>query len=381
MKKNIPYSVVLGITAGAAFTAASALLGLQKAKKMPDEPDPEQILKVKGTALQSQNGEKRFLRLMAAHNSTLPPEIRQQLKTRFGAYGMAQVVKTYEDAYYGAEDLKKLREMGFTGVMLDLTPTALYGNGKHGKRSKKPDFSRLEERLALCRECDMTAVLRLADTLFFEKKEKAQKNALSLWADLAAHCQNDPTVAAYLIAPRTVTNQEKALDNARYCKAVKKAIRKADTGHLILLEEAEGISAPEIIGSDANCGTLRFCGEVSEAPSCASTASYPTLVCFCSHGAVPAPLTDSNSLFGYEGYKSLRAECGIMRRYAYQPEFTSLPYEELCNNIKAEYSASQYEICEDTVNSLAAWLTPEVPVAEKKKPSPFITFGIPKESD
>lgn len=375
MKNALSYSVAIGIAAGAAATAVSTVMGFQRAKKLSAEPTPEDMLKAAGAAIQNQAGVVYPLRLIAPRNSTLDVATRKQLKKRFGAYGMAQVCAAYEDAYFSREDMKYLQKTGFNSILLDINPTALYAKGK---QTKAPDFERLDAKLAFCRKYKFTAVIRLADTLFFEDKEKVEKNALAMWAALAEHCREDATVAAYVIGPRALAEGEKALRASRYYQDVIKTVRKVDTAHLLLAEQTDGVNSAELVSKVANCGTLAFYGNVCDSLPAFPTAACPQVVCFCSHDALPQGNAESLAGFGYESYKSLTADCGLIRRYAYQTDFEKTAYEDLLTEIKAEWSNEPYIPYEPVAESLAPWLQPtESPCqGEQSGSAPFLTLGV-----
>ena len=233
MKKTDKITAAAGIAAGAVTAAVPAAISMLKSRGNPDPaPRPEKI-SCDGSGFQLQSGEEIKLRILAVRNYSLDIESREKLCSRFGPYGMAQVVREFEKSMLTDKDIAYVAGLGFNCISISFSYILIYPNGKIGK---KPDFTALDGLVESCCRNGLYAALNLTDARTFAKKEKPEKALLKIWKLIAEHYKTDSAVALYDL---TAPGFEGDFEN--YCRNAVKAIRKSDFEKEIIAPVNSGV--------------------------------------------------------------------------------------------------------------------------------------------
>lgn len=250
------------------------LLGLAAAPVLAAGPAPEAPLKASGTELRDARGRPVQLRGVnlggwlewqpwmcpmdtsktlrdanPGHNG-YDFEVRRLLESRFGAATAADLIRTYQDAWIGEDDLDRIRALGFNVVRLTLGHDTLIGADGRGR----PDaFVRADWLVArawargIHTIIDFHAFLPPAadqdgSAAGYWSSEAQKEETVRIWRGLATHYRGHPGVAMYDLlnepnnsAPKGRPAPSAATVGELYDRLYR-AIRAVDPDHAIAME-------------------------------------------------------------------------------------------------------------------------------------------------
>lgn len=256
-------TLISGNISGAVTVKASAALG------------SNDFLKVKGTQIRKAkgNGDVVYLRgtnaggwlvqenWMNPTNASDQRTMMDTLANRFGTSTRDELVATYEDNYWTAQDFDNCAEMGMSVIRLPFTYMNLCDDNGNLKSNA---FSRLDWFVQNCSQRGMYVILDMhgafgsqngmdhsgevndGKQLYYNQGNKDK--TLNLWKKIAEHFKGNPAVAAY-----DILNEPGIKAAATYSlhwdfyNEIYNAIRSKDSNHIIIMEscwDADNLPRP-----------------------------------------------------------------------------------------------------------------------------------------
>lgn len=260
-------TLISGNISGAVTVKASAALG------------SNDFLKVKGTQIRKAkgNGDVVYLRgtnaggwlvqenWMNPTNASDQRTMMDTLANRFGTSTRDELVATYEDNYWTAQDFDNCAEMGMSVIRLPFTYMNLCDDNGNLKSNA---FSRLDWFVQNCSQRGMYVILDMhgafgsqngmdhsgevndGKQLYYNQGNKDK--TLNLWKKIAEHFKGNPAVAAY-----DILNEPGIKAAATYSlhwdfyNEIYNAIRSKDSNHIIIMEscwDADNLPRPSQYG-------------------------------------------------------------------------------------------------------------------------------------
>ena len=260
-------TLISGNISGSVTVKASAALG------------SNDFLKVKGTQIRKAkgNGDVVYLRgtnaggWLVQENWMNPTNASDQrtmidtLANRFGKSTRDELVATYEDNYWTAQDFDNCAEMGMSVIRLPFTYMNLCDDNGNLKSNA---FSRLDWFVQNCSQRGMYVILDMhgafgsqngmdhsgevndGKQLYYNQGNKDK--TLNLWKKIAEHFKGNPAVAAY-----DILNEPGIKAAATYSlhwdfyNEIYNAIRSKDSNHIIIMEscwDADNLPRPSQYG-------------------------------------------------------------------------------------------------------------------------------------
>lgn len=260
-------TLISGNISGAVTVKASAALG------------SNDFLKVKGTQIRKAkgNGDVVYLRgtnaggwlvqenWMNPTNASDQRTMMDTLANRFGTSTRDELVATYEDNYWTAQDFDNCAKMGMSVIRLPFTYMNLCDDNGNLKSNA---FSRLDWFVQNCSQRGMYVILDMhgafgsqngmdhsgevndGKQLYYNQGNKDK--TLNLWKKIAEHFKGNPAVAAY-----DILNEPGIKAAATYSlhwdfyNEIYNAIRSKDSNHIIIMEscwDADNLPRPSQYG-------------------------------------------------------------------------------------------------------------------------------------
>lgn len=261
-----------GCLIGAACAGAFSFYGARRAINAGKGFGEKDFLKTNGRSIVNRNGERVALRGVnlggwLLQESWMSPnngedkkwghhDTLRVLSERFGDYGAAQLIKTYEDNWITERDLDYLASLGVNCVRVPFWYRNLY---ETDSCKGEPDFSRLDW---IVEECSLRRIYVILDlhgapgfqsddhccgkvnsSILYDSSAKgarARELTLRVWCETARHFAGNPAVAAYdlLNEPMNGFGLKRKKDKTlwRVYDRIYNTVRREDSEHIITVE-------------------------------------------------------------------------------------------------------------------------------------------------
>lgn len=259
--------LIAGCTAGVAAAAVPTVYGYIKATA-PKPLTEEDFLRTENGGFVSQNGAHHVLKGINLNDdlfyftkedldkNTNAYDVFGALESRFGRYGARQLVKKHNEGFITPADLKYIRKLGANCVRIPLRYRYLY---RKENCKGDIDFERLDFLVEKCRKLGIYVIFDLHSApgfqnassscgkgdesiLFNSGKDgfEARNAVIRLWAQIAAHYKDEPTVAAYDLLNRplhfSADWDEKLETLHKFYRRIYKAIRNVGDNHIVIMQ-------------------------------------------------------------------------------------------------------------------------------------------------
>lgn len=188
-------------------------------------------------------------------------DIFDEFEERFGRYGARKLTQTYNENFITASDLRKIKALGANCVRIPLRYRNLF---KKESCRGEIKFDYLDSVVEACRKAGLYVIFELHSAPGFQNNASAggskskcvlfdstsagleARNAvIKLWTQVAVHFRKDPTVAAFDLLNRPLSNvagwEEKTDALNKFYSKLYKELRVVDKNRILIMQSSHSV--------------------------------------------------------------------------------------------------------------------------------------------